>query len=297
MSRNRRAQKSRTHRTTYEVFEPRQLLASVGWDGPGLGGAELTYYVGNAPTGITQTEFEATVENALQVWADEIDVSFTQTNLPNQPDSIDFTSRPIDGTNGILAQAYFPDDLNRGSIAGDVRFDSMDNWEVGNEQGYRATDLMYVAVHEIGHSLGIEHLDDHDSVLASTVSANQSFEGLSQHDIDAAMELYAPAAVTPQTPTIIDPVQNDPLNPTNDADSNEDGIPTVEQPSQQPEEVSPETDGPEVQDPTTDDQDSGHHEEDDSDERKRRRRFWRILNHFARRMRFSFWPQISFIRW
>ena len=287
----------RITQSTYEAIEPRRLLASAGWDGPGQGSAELTYYVGNAPSGISQAEFESTIEDALEVWSGEIDVTFTQTDRANQPDSLDFTSRPIDGSGGVLARAYFPDDVNRGSIAGDVHFDISDQWEIGNEQGFRATDLMYVAVHEIGHSLGLEHLDDHDSVLSDTVSKNQSFDSLSQHDIDAAMALYAPARPAAQTPNIDTPLSTD--FQTNTVDSNDVGdmLPgdePSESPHQHPEHSH---DNPVDEDETDNgDSDSDHHDEEESD-RQDRRRFWRIINHFARRFRVSFWNQVAFLRW
>ena len=37
--------------------ERRMLAASVGWDGPGTGSAQLSYYIGQAPNGISQSTF------------------------------------------------------------------------------------------------------------------------------------------------------------------------------------------------------------------------------------------------
>ena len=177
---------------TTEALEQRQCLAaSLGWDGPGQGSADLNYYIGNGPDGLAQEVFETTIERALDVWSDVIDVNFTRTSLPNQLDSLDFTSQRLDGANGTLAQAYFPDDLNPARIAGDIQFDTSEDWEVGNAQGRGAFDLMQVAVHEIGHALGIEHLEHSGSVLAPFVSASQQFTSLSSHDIDAALAIYA----------------------------------------------------------------------------------------------------------
>ena len=182
-----------------EQLEQRLCLASVGWDGPGRGGAELSYHIGS--TGSLDREVvESTIEAALKVWSDVADITFTETSRSGQRDSLDFNFTRIDGRGGTLAQAYFPDDVNRSRVAGDVQFDTSESWEVGGRQS-RAFDLMLVAVHEIGHALGLDHDHHHDSVLRASVSPREQFERLSASDVDAILELYAPAANPPATVT------------------------------------------------------------------------------------------------
>ena len=171
--------------------ERRVLAASVGWDGPGQGSADLTYYIGQAPNGMSQSTFEAAIETALKAWSDVADINFAQTNQPGLNNSLDFTSKTIDGSGGTLAQAYFPADANRSRIAGDVQFDSAERWEVGNGQGASAFDIVLVAAHEIGHALGLDHSSDGSAVLYPSVSPTQSFVGLDADDIEAIQSLYA----------------------------------------------------------------------------------------------------------
>ena len=64
--------------------------------------------------------------------------------------------------------------MNPARIAGDVQFDSSERWEVGNALGGAAFDLVYTAVHEIGHALGLDHSNVAGSVMARTISPNQS---------------------------------------------------------------------------------------------------------------------------
>lgn len=171
--------------------ERRVLAASVGWDGPGAGSAQLSYYIGQAPSGISQATFETAIKTALKSWSDVAAITFVQTNRAGLNNSLDFTAQAIDGSGGTLAEAYFPSDVNRGSIAGDVEFDSAEKWEIGNASGSSAFDLVLVAAHEIGHALGLDHSSNPSAVLYPSVSASQSFNGLSSADISAIRSLYA----------------------------------------------------------------------------------------------------------
>jgi hypothetical protein len=185
-----------------EVMEERVCLASsVGWDGPGRGAAVLTYYIGNAPSSLSQTAVTAAIRAALNAWSKVAAVTFVQTSQPNRPDSIDFTFRSLDGRGGTLAQAYFPDDVNRSRIAGDVQFDSAERWEVGNNLGGAAFDLVLIAVHEIGHSLGLDHSRVASSVMGATISPNQRFNGLGASDVTSVLSLYARAGTSTSSNT------------------------------------------------------------------------------------------------
>ncbi len=213
---------------TVENLECRRVLtASLGWDGAGAGSAELTYHISNAPANLSQAEVNAAIETALDAWSEVVDVSFTPTAQAGLPDSLDFSFRNLDGRGGTLAQAYFPDDVNPPRIAGDVQFDLSDPWEVGNAQGRAAFDLVAVAVHEIGHSLGLEHIHEAGSILQPTISPNTQFTGLSDHDVEAIQSLYAPAAdaVNPGS-ELVPELDHDHNHDHDDLDLSDSGIPT-----------------------------------------------------------------------
>ncbi|MCC9656228.1 matrixin family metalloprotease [Rhodopirellula sp. JC737] len=186
-----------SRRLSIQSLENRRVLAaSLGWDGPGLGSADLTYTINGSPDSLSQEETNAAIRTALDAWADVVDISFTQTDQVGLNDSLDISFTQLDGTAGTLAQAYFPDDVNPARIAGDIQFDLAENWEVGNSQGGSAFDLVWVAVHEIGHALGLDHLEEQESILASFVSANQFFTELDSSDVAAITQLYAEADPT-----------------------------------------------------------------------------------------------------
>jgi Ca2+-binding EF-hand superfamily protein len=191
-----------TRRSQFESLEKRWCMASsVGWDGPGLGSASLNYYVGTVPATLDRGQVETALKSALDAWGKVADISFRPTSLPQQLNSIDFTFRAIDGVGRAIAQGYFPNDLNPARIAGDIQFDSAESWEIGNGRGSSAFDLVQVAVHEVGHALGLDHLTATNSVMFPSVSPHQTYSGLGTADKNAILSLYAAADGVENTPT------------------------------------------------------------------------------------------------
>jgi len=180
----------------FENLEDRlcMAVASAGWDGPGKGTANLTYFLANTPAGLSKADVSAAIKTALDTWSQVAAVRFTESKTPGQAKQLDISFGKIDGAGGILAQAYFPADVNPSRIAGDVQFDSSENWEIGNARGPSAFDLVQIAVHEFGHALGLDHSNMTSAILAPSVSANEYFTALDRDDVDAILSIYAPAS-------------------------------------------------------------------------------------------------------
>lgn len=115
--------------------------------------------------GLSPATLRAVVEEALAVWAAKAPLDFTEV-LPDVgpppgdtfypaagTPNLRFGHHTFDGPFGILAHAFFPPP-NGGGLAGDVHFDSAENWTTNPASGI---DLLEVCVHELGHSLGLLH--------------------------------------------------------------------------------------------------------------------------------------------
>ena len=197
----------------FETLDERRCMAvaSAGWDGAGKGSADLTYYIANAPAGLSKADVTTAIKTALDAWSKVASVHFTESRTPGLAKQLDISFGNIDGSGGTLAQAYFPADVNPSRIAGDVQFDSSENWEIGNAKGSSAFDLVRVAVHEIGHSLGLDHSSKGSAILAPSVSPNEYFTALDRDDVDAILSIYAPASYAiGSNPTTTQPVANNP---------------------------------------------------------------------------------------
>jgi Matrixin/SdrD B-like domain/Bacterial pre-peptidase C-terminal domain len=142
------------------------------WPQPGGLGttAVITYSFSNLLDGgllggLSASAIQTGIEEALNLWAsfsplkfvavsdsgplpDDLDTSYPAGSNPD----IRFGRHDIDGDSGVLAHAFFPTGTG---LAGDVHFDSGDTWSIG--PGGNSIDLIEVAVHEIGHSLGLGH--------------------------------------------------------------------------------------------------------------------------------------------
>lgn len=84
----------------------------------------------------------------------------------------------FDGKGGVLAHAFPPFGT---ALAGDIHFDAVEAWNI--DYG-----LFTVALHEIGHSLGLAHSKISQSVMYPTHSENKI--KLHWDDRDGINELY-----------------------------------------------------------------------------------------------------------
>jgi len=176
---------------------------------------DLTYGFVDHTADLSVVAQEAAVAAALATWASVTPITFTL--LPDCGlafDAVDCTAPDIrvgfgtgdhgagandpdfDGPGGTAAHAFFPPP-NGSSASGDLHLDDAERWSTNGD----GVDLQSVALHELGHSLGLAHASAAQCPLQSSstrpimcgtlVGVDRT---LAQDDINGIQTLYGPPA-------------------------------------------------------------------------------------------------------
>ncbi|HLX42278.1 MAG TPA: matrixin family metalloprotease [Bryobacteraceae bacterium] len=168
-----------------------------GWDGAGLSSATVSYVFSQMTAQLAPASAEAEIIRAMGQWSNAVQVRWAPGTSPTAAQTVNilFASGahgdgyPFDGPGGVLAHTFFPAPPNPEPIAGDMHFDDSESWHIGSN-----TDLFSVALHELGHSLGLGHADDPTAVMYPYY---QMVTALSPLDVATVQTMYATATTTP----------------------------------------------------------------------------------------------------
>jgi hypothetical protein len=169
------------------------MTLSNGWDGPGLGSANLGFYFVNYTPDLTQATQRTYIINQLAKWSAVAQVDFTEVGSAGQNQSIDIDFFSQDGPGGVLGFTYYPAPPNPEPIAGDMNFDEDELWRGGG--GGPGFDLQVVGLHELGHGLGVAHSNDASAVMWPFYQ--EGALALTEDDINAIRTLYAARGTIP----------------------------------------------------------------------------------------------------
>jgi hypothetical protein len=167
-------------------------------------------------------EEDQVVEEAFQLWADQTPLTFSVVSDPSQADIvIEWASGdhgdgdPFDGPGDVLAHSSFPNPYTDRQVF--LHFDNDESWVDSDTQN---VDLLTVAAHEIGHTLGLDHSSDPNSIMYPSYRAPHRF--LSADDIAGIQSLYGMASAPKPEPE--SPPADVTPPPSQNKDSDGDGL-------------------------------------------------------------------------
>lgn len=169
---------------------PQYVAADKGWSPDSNGQVTLEYFIDSLTTDLPEATVRNEIARALAVWEQYANINITPGSQTAQNRSIDILfaryahgdAYPFDGPNGVLAHTFYPVPSNPEPIAGDMHLNADEPWSVGG-----SVDLFSVALHEIGHALGLAHSDDPTAVMYPYYRMQT---GLAPDDIAGIQALY-----------------------------------------------------------------------------------------------------------
>ncbi len=183
--------------------------------GPGTPGGTVTYsYMpagvshvgGQTDNGGTNTDVrtglgvnscvQIEIAAAFAAWSAVANIQFMEvadsglaSNAPGATADIRIGAHSFDGPSNVLAHAYFPPTTGDTftSIAGDLHFDTAEIWACNPAQGI---DIGLVALHEIGHSIGLNHEPASGNQAVMNPIYDPALSTLQPDDINGVVSIY-----------------------------------------------------------------------------------------------------------
>jgi hypothetical protein len=150
----------------------------------------LTFAFLNGTPDISGNQERQAIRNAFATWQAQIPIDFVEVATTNNPNfTIGWFSgdhgdgNAFDGSGNTLAHAFYPPPCG-GQHFGKMHFDEAESWTLNGAD----FDTETVALHEIGHLIGLNHSTVPGSVMFASYGGQR--RALTQDDIDGARAMY-----------------------------------------------------------------------------------------------------------
>ena len=182
--------------------------------------------------GDSVSEFDGKLQSAFDAWESVSGLDFTYVSSGASDITVIVDAMPLNYSDSVVGYANWSD--NGATItSGTLTFDKEEFW-APNGEGSGTVDFFAVALHEIGHLIGLDHYipspGDPAQIMNSSISAGELKSG----DIAGAQYIYGagdgatPPPTPPQTPAPPEPVEPvEPGDPPADPVSPEEEVPPV----------------------------------------------------------------------
>jgi len=162
-----------------DYYTPKSVVPTWNFDVDGyshLGGTwsqtALSYRFVNYTSDLSESTIRTAIENAMFSWKNVTNFSFSEVTSGGNILVGFYTgshgcTNAFDGSGGVLAHAYSPGS----GLGGDVHFDDAESWSTSSSSGFH---LETVALHELGHSLGLGHSTVSGSTMYATYSGKDT---------------------------------------------------------------------------------------------------------------------------
>ncbi len=198
-----------------------EYQAIAKWDA-----LDIQYYFVNGTGKLTGDAEKNVIKQAFGLWAAQAPLTFTEVTSSNDADILvewavgdHGDGDPFDGPGDVLAHASFPNPYDERQVI--LHFDDDERWVDSETQN---VDLLTVAAHEIGHTLGLGHSNDPNALMYAAYSGPHRF--LDNDDIAGVEDLYGVARAPQPAPDV--PGSEAPP-PTTGEDQDGDGISNEEE--------------------------------------------------------------------